>query len=82
MTPEIVATQLYEECLEFVHKGDGAISAEKLAKVQAKLICDRIIGGIERAFDEYEKATGVYVKNRIFYWDFYSDVKSQIHNKK
>lgn len=73
------AKELYEEAYEFVHKGDSTMGPNKLAKMQAKIICDRIIEGIERAFDEYEKATGNYVKNRIFYWDFYSDVKSEIH---
>jgi hypothetical protein len=49
------------------------------AKQCAIISVNEIIEGIERAFDEYEKATGVYVKNRIFYWDFYSDVKSEIY---
>jgi hypothetical protein len=48
--------------------------------IQCALIAvDEIIEGVERAFDEYEEATGNYVKNRIFYWDFYSDVKSEIY---
>jgi hypothetical protein len=49
------------------------------AKQSALIAIDEIIKGVERAFDEYEKATGIYVKNRIFYWDFYSDVKSEIY---
>jgi hypothetical protein len=49
------------------------------AKQSALIAVDEIIEGVERAFDEYEKATGNYVKNRIFYWDFYSDVKSEIY---
>jgi hypothetical protein len=77
-TPEKVASDIYNECLYFVHKGDSTVSAESLAKSLSYLMCDRIIEGVERAFDEYEKATGAYVKNRIFYWDFYSDVKSII----
>jgi len=45
----------------------------------ALIAVDEIIEGVERAFDEYEKANDIYVKNRIFYWDFYSDVKSEIY---
>jgi hypothetical protein len=78
MTPKEKAKELYEEAYEFAHKGDSTIGPNKLAKMHAKIICDRIIEGVERAFDEYEKATGDYVKNRIFYWDFYSDVKIEI----
>jgi hypothetical protein len=48
------------------------------AKECSLIAVEEIIEGIERAFDEYEKATGNYVKNRIFYWDFYSDVKLEI----
>jgi len=54
-----------------------------MSKLQAKkcalIAVDEIIEGVERAFDEYEKANDVYVKNRIFYWDFYSDVKAEIY---
>ena len=52
---------------------------DSCSKLCAIIAVNEIIEGIERAFDEYEKATGVYVKNRIFYWDFYSDVKSEIY---
>jgi ribonuclease HII len=79
MTPEEKAKELYKEAYEFVHKGDSTIGPNKLAKMQAKIICDRIIEGIERSFDEYEKANNIYIKNRIFYWDFYSDVKLELH---
>jgi hypothetical protein len=69
MTPQ-------EKARELVDKMHGFTLDD--SKSNAMTACDSIIEGVERAFDEYEKATGVYVKNRMFYWDFYSDVKGEI----
>jgi hypothetical protein len=66
-----------EKAKELIDKMYGVTDYQ--AKQSALIAIDEIIKGVERAFDEYEKATGVYVKNRIFYWDFYSDVKSEIY---
>jgi hypothetical protein len=66
-----------EKAQELIDKYDSILTYK--AKQCALIVVDEIIEGVERAFDEYEKANDIYVKNRIFYWDFYSDVKSEIY---
>lgn len=81
MTPKDKAIDLVDK---FINLNSNKISDYSrieypTAKQCALIAVDEIIEGIERAFDEYEKGTGIYVKNRIFYWDFYSDVKQEIN---
>ena len=71
MTPKEKAEELFYKMSFETHKHN--------AKQCALTAVDEIIEGVEKAFDEYEKVNNVYVKNRIFYWDFYSDVKSEIY---
>ena len=82
MTPKEKAKELFTSYLilfpEFYNDLEYGYNDVK-AKQCALISVDEIIEGIERAFDEYEKGTGIYVKNRIFYWDFYSDVKQEIN---
>ena len=82
MTPKEKAKELFTSYLilfpEFYNDLEYGYNDVK-AKQCALIAVDEIIEGIERAFDEYEKGTGIYVKNRIFYWDFYSDVKQEIN---
>lgn len=75
MDTQAKALELFEDMFEAIFP---SYNAEELAKDCAKIAVDEIIKGIERAFDEYEKHTGVYVKNKIFYYDFYEDVKHKI----
>jgi len=79
MTAEDKARELLLKFYPNVQWKLGQEDCVKRAKSSALIAVDEIIKGVERAFDEYEKATGVYVKNRIFYWDFYSDAKSEIY---
>jgi hypothetical protein len=79
MTAEDKARELLLKFYPNVQWKLGQEDCVKRAKSCALIAIDEIIKGVERAFDEYEKATGIYVKNRIFYWDFYSDVKSEIY---
>jgi hypothetical protein len=76
MTPKEKAEELFKKYIELSGIFVGDYESEK---EMCLIAVDEIINGIERGFDEYEKATGNYVKNRIFYWDFYSDVKSEIY---
>ena len=84
MTPKEKAEELVNNFLETIPFADTNVykdwkkEMKNKAKECALIAVNDIIEGIERAFDEYEKGTGIYVKNRIFYWDFYSDVKQQI----
>ena len=75
MTPKEKATELYDK----MYWHFRTIADSDICKQCALTAVDEIIEGVEKAFDEYEKANNVYVKNRIFYWDFYSDVKSEIY---
>ena len=85
MTPKEKAEELvdkfknYSPTMDYDFQFKEAKDYNHNAKQSALIAIDEIIKGVERAFDEYEKATGIYVKNRIFYWDFYSDVKSEIY---
>ncbi len=85
MTPKEKAIELvdkfknYSPTMDYDFQFKGAKDYNHNAKQSALIAIDEIIKGVERAFDEYEKATGIYVKNRIFYWDFYSDAKSEIY---
>jgi hypothetical protein len=76
MTAKEKAEELFKKYIELSGIFVGDYESEK---EMCLIAVDEIINGIERGFDEYEKATGNYVKNRIFYWDFYSDVKSEIY---
>ena len=81
MTPKDKAIELVDK---FINLNSNKISDYSrieypTAKECALIAVDEIIKGIERGFDEHEKGTGIYVKNRIFYWDFYSDVKGEIN---
>ena len=80
MTPKQKAEELVDKFTNLnSHKISDYSRIEYPTAKQCSLIAvDEIIEGIERALDEYEKGTGIYVKNRIFYWDFYSDVKQEI----
>jgi hypothetical protein len=74
-----------KDLIDRLSRMDGYDDSIDLSKCEFEKQCaliavDEIIRGIERAFDEYEKHTGVYVKNRIFYYDFYEDVKHEIKN--
>jgi len=73
MTPKEKAKELYVRYAVMWHASTNDV------KQCALIAVDEIIEGVEKAFDEYEKANNVYIKNRIFYWDFYSDVKAEIY---
>jgi hypothetical protein len=79
MTPKEKAKELVSKYVHLAKQSTGANGTIYNSKQCALIAVDEIIEGVERAFDEYEKANDIYVKNRIFYWDFYSDVKSEIY---
>ncbi len=83
MTPKQLALDLYKECLEFVHKGDSTISAERLAKMQAILICDRIHEALKQTFHQVHKKTemtpDMYLSESIAV-HYYQQVKQEIKN--
>jgi hypothetical protein len=74
MTPKEKALEIFNKMCNSV---DELLPLD--VKQCALIAVDEIIEGVEKAFDEYEEVTGNYVKNRIFYWDFYSDVKAEIY---
>jgi len=79
MTPKAKAKEIFKKYAKGKDKHGWVLTEfDSCAKQCALIAVDEVIKGVERAFDEYEKANGVYVKNRIFYWDFYSDVTSEI----
>lgn len=81
MTPKELALDLYRECLEFVHKGDSTVSAENLAKMQARLICDRIHEALKQTFHQVHKKTemtpDLYLSESIAV-HYYQEVKQEI----
>lgn len=79
MTPKEKAKELFDKMYIVDDPMGNYPMCFNTAKQCALIAVDEIIKGIERGFDEYEKGTGIYVKNRIFYWDFYSDVKVEIN---
>ncbi len=79
MTPKEKAKELIDKMAYGNSYDEYHNNSLYTAKQCALIAVDEIIDGVEKAFDEYEKANDVYIKNRIFYWDFYSDVKSEIY---
>lgn len=78
MTPKEKARELVDK-MSYNNFDEDHNCSNYVAKNCALIAVDEIIEGVEKAFDEYEKANNVYIKNRIFYWDFYSDVKAEIY---
>ena len=79
MTPKEKAIELVSSFNELGKDFTRGVSMQEFSKQCAIILANEMIYGIEEAFEKYEKHKEVKVKNQIFYWDFWSDVQSEIY---
>jgi len=72
MKPKQKATEIFNKVSRYNYLDSIDIS---------KYVTREIINGINKAFDKYEENTKIYVKNRIYYYDYYEDVNLELLKK-
>ena len=78
MTPKEKAKELIEK-MSYNDFDEDHNCSHYVAKNCALILCKEMIYGIEKAFKEYERHKKIKVPNQMFYWDYWSDVQSEIY---
>lgn len=73
------AIELVNSCNDLAKDFTRGVSMNEFSKQFALKICKEMIDGIEEAFKEYERHKKIKVANQMFYWDYWSDVQSEIY---